>query len=72
MQILEIVSEYGIQLILAAGTAIMVFFNRPKTAEKLKKLKEKHLAKLKKKAQKLITKLKEIDKEINSNGGENE
>lgn len=61
--IVEFLSENVIQLLLGAGTIICVWIGKPKTAEKLKKLKEKKLAKLKEKMQKYIDKLKELNTE---------
>lgn len=61
--ILEFLSENIIQLILSLGTIILVWLGKPKSAEKLQKLKQKRQAQLKAEIQQTIEKLKLLNKE---------
>ena len=70
METLEILKEYGIYLITSTGIFLSIIFNKPKTAEKLEKIKQKRITKLKAKGQKLVNKVNTTYAELNKLEGE--
>lgn len=72
--LLQFVSENLLEIIIGAGTLTAVLLGKPKTAEKLQKLRKKKLSKvissqekLAVKARKNATKIEELEKEIKKN-----
>ena len=65
--LIELLKEYGIYLLTSTGIFLSIILNRPKTAEKLEKKKEKHKQKLIEKGTKLAIKamaiLDKVEKE---------
>lgn len=63
--VIELLKEYGIYLLINIGIFLSVFLGRPKTAEKLEKIKAKRQEKLAKKGAKLAEKATEIYNQLN-------
>lgn len=61
---LQILTDYGIEIITSAGVVIAVLLGKTKTAEQLEKQRQKVLEKKKMNFQKLITKAKQKQQEI--------
>lgn len=73
-QLLQFVSENLLEIVIGAGTLTAVLLGKPKTAEKLQKLRKKKLSKvissqekLAEKARKNAAKMEELQKEIEKN-----
>lgn len=56
---LNFIMENWVEITMGAGTILAIIFNKPKTAEKTKKVLEKKLAKLKNKEENLTCKCAE-------------
>lgn len=73
-QLLQFISENLLEIVIGAGTLTAVLLGKPKTAEKLQKLRKKKLSKvissqekIAKKAHKNAAKIEELQKEIEKN-----